>query len=745
MSSITAAEITAILTRLDNGVRQGLQSGTIGDVMAAQDAELKQLFKVEKTLPASGKGPFQVNIFLWPFIVAWRKAGKKADDAFVQTQRKALQIFDKQAPQAPQAPHAPPPPPPPATSAPVPPPATSAPAPPPPTWAPAPAQLAQRKVTVEPYPHPRQKRLRLITPAPPRSAPAPTKPKRSRPPAPKAKKTAGVSKLRPKGRTQERPVELSIAGTDADEEDEVEVVRKGKGPGKFDSDDQMQIDEEVEHEQEQAEQEEEEEGEEEDMKLAQPRPKPTRSDKEMVPPCIRCTKLKRTCWQQLRGISACYDCGSQKLKCVRPEIGQDSSAPAPTRPQKENQPSRRKSQKSKRVITDSEQDDPLGEASAPTGPTQGPSAPARETAMRPLTRSRLRKSKWDEYSENYQNVVLRLRLAERVENLEATNALMAERMKAMEERIKELEENQAYFLPAAAHLETTIVELHEQMQLVSNHLGLQPRHTSVSREHSPMPEDPVLAPAPAALVSASAPSDDVMEAAPPAPAPSDDTMEAAPPAPAPTNAMESTAAADIPAPALTEAVNETQESPALVSPDNTLAATAGQLEEPAPLQSVEVAAAATSAGAPTPAPAVNLTPPTPQTSQEAGAYAMTVLVPFPSLQATRTIPQPSSTTDLSANSGAQTSPPRPTPDAGAGADSQTLTANQLTVPAMEIAPPSQTSSRHTSPLPAAPLRRSSRLSPARIPSPGPKETSLKRVGDDPEPTDGGEPKRVRLM
>jgi hypothetical protein len=40
MSSITAAEITAILTRLDNGVRQGLQSGTIGDVMAAQDAEL---------------------------------------------------------------------------------------------------------------------------------------------------------------------------------------------------------------------------------------------------------------------------------------------------------------------------------------------------------------------------------------------------------------------------------------------------------------------------------------------------------------------------------------------------------------------------------------------------------------------------------------------------------------------------------------------------------------------------------
>ncbi|KAM6497839.1 hypothetical protein JOM56_005787 [Amanita muscaria] len=180
MSSITAAEITAILTRLDNGVRQGLQSGTIGDVMAAQDAELKQLFKVEKTLPASGKGPFQVNIFLWPFIVAWRKAGKKADDAFVQTQRKALQIFDKQAP---QAPHAPPPPPPP-----PPPPATSAPVPPPATSAPAPAQLAQRKVTVEPYPHPQQKRLRLITPAP-------TKPKRSRPPAPKAKKTAGVSKL----------------------------------------------------------------------------------------------------------------------------------------------------------------------------------------------------------------------------------------------------------------------------------------------------------------------------------------------------------------------------------------------------------------------------------------------------------------------------------------------------------------------------------------------------------------------
>src|SRR6201999_406985 len=46
------------------------------------------------------------------------------------------------------------------------------------------------------------------------------------------------------------------------------------------------------------------------------RPVPAKGDRLMDPPCERCVKNGRECWTRRHGISACWDCGKMKMKCV---------------------------------------------------------------------------------------------------------------------------------------------------------------------------------------------------------------------------------------------------------------------------------------------------------------------------------------------------------------------------------------------------------------------------------------------
>src|ERR1700742_1932843 len=46
------------------------------------------------------------------------------------------------------------------------------------------------------------------------------------------------------------------------------------------------------------------------------RPVPAKGDRLMDPPCEQCVKNGRECWTRRHGISACWDCGKMKMKCI---------------------------------------------------------------------------------------------------------------------------------------------------------------------------------------------------------------------------------------------------------------------------------------------------------------------------------------------------------------------------------------------------------------------------------------------
>ncbi|KAM6491170.1 hypothetical protein JOM56_013409 [Amanita muscaria] len=98
MSSITATEITAMITHLDNVIREGLALGNISQVMKQEKAKIKKVFELEETLPDEHKTSFRIKIFLWEFLMNWLKAGKRAaDDSFLQQQRTVMRTFDQQS------------------------------------------------------------------------------------------------------------------------------------------------------------------------------------------------------------------------------------------------------------------------------------------------------------------------------------------------------------------------------------------------------------------------------------------------------------------------------------------------------------------------------------------------------------------------------------------------------------------------------------------------------------------------
>jgi hypothetical protein len=122
---------------------------------------------------------------------------------------------------------------------------------------------------------------------------------------------------------------------EVDEEDGEEVDEEDG------EDEDEEYEEGREDEEDGEEEEEEEDGEDEEDELDEdarsklpskkPRKPPTRTNKVIDPPCTRCVKFQLQCVAQLRGKSACYECGRQKLRCTPISTGRTISGPARTK------------------------------------------------------------------------------------------------------------------------------------------------------------------------------------------------------------------------------------------------------------------------------------------------------------------------------------------------------------------------------------------------------------------------------
>ncbi|KAM6491586.1 hypothetical protein JOM56_012978 [Amanita muscaria] len=346
-----------MITGLDKAVRQGLQLGNIGGVMTQRQAELKTLFRIQKGLPQSLKAPFEVRVFLWQFVMAWKAAGYKADEVFLEKQRKALQKFNAIDMGALEA-------------------AAGESRPAQALVGPSNRQEAAATTggpdvqSIIPRHWPRYQHWRhknrhrqqksapgarkAQKPAPKQSAPPPSTTKHTQDQqlgtaiTPEPLKSA--QKMQPQRLVYSKGAEAdSSFAMDVDEgEDEKEDEESEEEEEKYEDKDEENEDE---VEVEENEKDEEDMIEEDELQVAKKqRAKPTRSDRKMVPPCVWCTRLGRTCWQQTKGISACHECGIQKLKCEQPGVRENRSVPQhPAR--KVNQA---KGVKSKMVISDSD-------------------------------------------------------------------------------------------------------------------------------------------------------------------------------------------------------------------------------------------------------------------------------------------------------------------------------------------------------------------------------------------------------
>src|ERR1700742_1787071 len=85
------------------------------------------------------------------------------------------------------------------------------------------------------------------------------------------------------------------------------------------------------------------------------RPVPAKGDRLMDPPCERCVKSGRECWTRRHGISACWDCGKMKMKCV-PTARDAAPGPAGSHSQRAEQASRQRQRRRHAVALTSDED-----------------------------------------------------------------------------------------------------------------------------------------------------------------------------------------------------------------------------------------------------------------------------------------------------------------------------------------------------------------------------------------------------
>ncbi|KAF8952669.1 hypothetical protein BDZ97DRAFT_1930444 [Flammula alnicola] len=292
MSTITAAAVNSKIQDIDNAIRQGLTSGNIEQVMKAQRPTCAG-FSTSGRLPTSPRSArsLQGPCVLWGFVVAWKGASKKADNAFIETQRAQLVRFDTEGQALPSA-------------------RSARPAP----RAPLPSRRTVTPVApVLPVPMvaPTPLSPRLATPTPPSPRADTSRP--ARPPAgtPEAP-GAGVGRT-PGGRDSAVPERDRGKGkrkARADSEGEeanarVKLPRKAKVTPVEEEDEEMDVDDEAEEE------------EEEPRPVGKkPRLPPRQGSKMMERACDRCIKGRFECWEQARGITACHRCGVQRVACT---------------------------------------------------------------------------------------------------------------------------------------------------------------------------------------------------------------------------------------------------------------------------------------------------------------------------------------------------------------------------------------------------------------------------------------------
>ncbi|KAF8803381.1 hypothetical protein BYT27DRAFT_7260121 [Phlegmacium glaucopus] len=97
MSTITTSNISQRISTLDCTIQDALQLGNIANVMKQNKAELGWLFKTRRSLsnlPNAVAQAYLARVFLWPFCLAWTKAGLQANDHFITEQVQAMQAFN---------------------------------------------------------------------------------------------------------------------------------------------------------------------------------------------------------------------------------------------------------------------------------------------------------------------------------------------------------------------------------------------------------------------------------------------------------------------------------------------------------------------------------------------------------------------------------------------------------------------------------------------------------------------------
>ncbi|KAF8812717.1 hypothetical protein BYT27DRAFT_7207557 [Phlegmacium glaucopus] len=99
MSTVTASDVSQRISTLDHAIREALQSGNIAEVMKQNKAELGWLFKTRRSLsnmPDAVAQAYSARVFLWPFCLAWTKAGLQADDHFIADQPTTITHGDRE-------------------------------------------------------------------------------------------------------------------------------------------------------------------------------------------------------------------------------------------------------------------------------------------------------------------------------------------------------------------------------------------------------------------------------------------------------------------------------------------------------------------------------------------------------------------------------------------------------------------------------------------------------------------------
>ncbi|KAF8799688.1 hypothetical protein BYT27DRAFT_7217438 [Phlegmacium glaucopus] len=237
MSKISASDVSQKISAMDSAIREGLILGNIADVMRQNKSKLGCIFKTCRSLvdlPNAVAEAYSTRVFLWPFCLAWTKAGLLADNKFITEQLQAMTAFDRTS------------------------------------------QKVQHPETV-----------------------------------PETQPSAIASSLalptQPKPALQTQPnsaliihVKWTAAPPKPVEESEEEISEEGEGEGIL-------------------------------KEAAGHRswPKPMQGDREMDPPCLHCVGKGITCWMQVWGTKACYDCGRQKLGDVEIVEAQPRPKPKP--------------------------------------------------------------------------------------------------------------------------------------------------------------------------------------------------------------------------------------------------------------------------------------------------------------------------------------------------------------------------------------------------------------------------------